>query len=84
MTPTGTPDEGVTFDLGDQAVLADPGWLSVRRTPAEVAVIRDGRLVITGDGRGLDDVRPSFLGRRLRHMSATISRMATVCDPVRV
>jgi beta-xylosidase len=67
VSPAPTPDEDVTFELDD------PGWLAVRRTPAEVARVADGRLVITGDGHGLDDPRPWFLGRRQRHMSATVS-----------
>jgi hypothetical protein len=69
VTPVATPDEDVVLD----AALDDPGWLSVRRTPAEVADGRGGRLAITGDGRDLDDPRPWFLGRRQRHMTATLS-----------
>ena len=69
VVPAPTPDEDVVFDLP----VDDPGWLAVRRTPTEVAVVENGRLVITADGRGLDDVRPWFLGRRLRHMTATVS-----------
>ena len=70
VTPAPTPDEDVAFDL---ARVDDPGWLAVRRTPAEIATVRDGRLALTGDGHGLDDPRPIFLGRRQRHMSATVS-----------
>ena len=73
VTPVPTPDEDLAYDLADPALLDDPGWLAVRRTPAEVAVVKDGRLVITGDGHDLDDPRPLFLGRRQWHMSATIS-----------
>nr|WP_281371795.1 hypothetical protein [Petropleomorpha daqingensis] len=47
--------------------------MSVRRTPVEVADVRAGSLVITGDGSDLDDPRPWFLGRRQRHMTATLS-----------
>lgn len=67
ISPSPTPDEDVTVGLGE------PGWLAVRRTPDEVATAVDGRLVLTGDGRDLDDPRPWFLGRRQRHMSATVS-----------
>jgi beta-xylosidase len=70
VTPTGTPDEDLKLDL---TTLDDPAWLAVRRTPAEVGEVRDGRLALTGDGHGLDSPRPSFLGRRLRHLTATIS-----------
>ena len=54
-------------------MLDDPGWLAVRCTPADVADVRNGRLAIAGDGRDLDDPRPWLLGRRQRHMSATVS-----------
>jgi hypothetical protein len=69
VTPTGTPDEDVAW----AADPADPAWLAVRRTPAEVAAVRDGRLVLTADGRDLDDPRPWFLGRRQRHLGAVLS-----------
>jgi beta-xylosidase len=69
VTPTGTPDEDVVVEPD----LLDPAWLSVRRTPVEVADVRAGSLVITGDGRDLDDPRPWFLGRRQRHLTATLS-----------
>jgi len=69
VEPTGTPDEEIVLaqDLGD------PAWLAVRRTPAEVADVRAGSLVVTADGRDLDDPRPWFLGRRQRHLTATLS-----------
>ncbi|KJK12392.1 glycoside hydrolase [Terrabacter sp. 28] len=73
VTPAPTPDEDVTMDLAGPAVLTDPGWLSVRRTPTHVAAVDGAGLVLTGDGRDLDDVVPCFLGRRQRHMSATVS-----------
>lgn len=73
VTPTPTPDEDVAFDLTDPTLLDEPGWLSVRRTPSEVAAVGNRGLVITGDGQDLDDVHPCFLGRRQRHLSATIS-----------
>jgi hypothetical protein len=69
VTPTGTPDEDVVVEPD----LLDPAWLSVRRTPVEVADVRAGSLVITGDGRDLDDPRPWFLGRRQRHLTAILS-----------
>jgi hypothetical protein len=69
VTPTGTADEAA----GLASDLADPRWLAVRRTPAEVADVRSGALVITSDGRDLDDPRPWFLGRRQRHMTAILS-----------
>jgi hypothetical protein len=70
ITPSGSPDEDVAIDLG---TLDDPAWLAVRRMPTEIAEVLDGRLVITGDGSGLDGSRPRFLGRRQRHMTAVVS-----------
>jgi beta-xylosidase len=76
VTSTGTPAEDVVLELS----LDDPAWLAVRRTPAEVADVRSGRFVLTGDGRGLDDPRPWFLGRRQRHMTATLSARVDASD----
>jgi hypothetical protein len=45
-------------------------WIAVRRTPDDVGTFADGRITILGDGRGLDDPRPSFVGRRQRHLDA--------------
>jgi xylan 1,4-beta-xylosidase len=64
-------DEEV-FDFADPSVLEDPGWLAVRATPGSVASVRDGRLAITGHA-GLDDPHPQFVGRRQRHLTATVS-----------
>ncbi|SHN43110.1 glycoside hydrolase family 43 protein [Cryptosporangium aurantiacum] len=53
--------------------LEDPGWLAVRRLPTSVGSVTGGRLVITADGTTLDDPRPWFVGRRQRHLRATVS-----------
>jgi xylan 1,4-beta-xylosidase len=68
---SGVEDEA--FDFTDPAALDDPGWLAVRTPPAEVASVTDGRLVITGDGSTLSDMRPRWVGRRQRHLTATVS-----------
>jgi xylan 1,4-beta-xylosidase len=60
------------FDFAGPAALEDPGWLAVRATPGSVASVSDGRLVITGYA-GLDDPHPQFVGRRQRHLTATVS-----------
>jgi xylan 1,4-beta-xylosidase len=60
------------FDFADPSALADPGWLAVRTTPGSVASMKDGRLAITGHA-GLDDPHPQFVGRRQRHLTATVS-----------
>ncbi len=71
LAPRDGVDEDV-FDFADPGVLADPGWLAVRTTPDAVAGVEDGRLRITGQV-GLDDAHPQFVGRRQRHLTATVS-----------
>jgi xylan 1,4-beta-xylosidase len=71
LAPRGAVDAEV-FDFADPAALEDPGWLAVRTTPGSVASVSDGRLVITGYA-GLDDPHPQFVGRRQRHLTATVS-----------
>jgi xylan 1,4-beta-xylosidase len=48
------------------------GWLAVRTPPESFGIIVDGRLSITGRA-GLDDPHPQFIGRRQRHLTATVS-----------
>ena len=57
-------------------------WVGVRRTPDEVATLDSGRLVITGDGSGLEARRPWFVGRRQRHLGATFSAVVDATDGV--
>ncbi len=71
LAPRDAVDEEV-FDFADPSALQDPGWLAVRTTPESVASVRDGRLSITGHA-GLADPRPQFIGRRQRHLTATVS-----------
>jgi xylan 1,4-beta-xylosidase len=71
LAPRDAVDEEV-FDFTDPPALEDPGWLAIRTTPESVASIVDGRLSITGRA-GLDDPRPQFVGRRQRHLTATVS-----------
>ena len=71
LAPRDAVEEEV-FDFADPSALDDPGWLAVRTTPASVASIVDGRLSITGRA-GLDDPHPQFVGRRQRHLTATVS-----------
>ena len=70
----------LTFDFTDPTALDDPGWISVRRTPHEVGSLtaRPGRLTVTADGSGLDSPRPWFVGRRVEHLTASISARVDV------
>jgi xylan 1,4-beta-xylosidase len=60
------------YHFTDRSALDEPGWLAIRTTPESVASIVDGRLSITGRA-GLDDPHPQFVGRRQRHLTATVS-----------
>jgi len=71
LAPPEAVEEEV-FDFADSSALEDPGWLAVRATPASVASIAGGRLLITGRS-GLDDPHPQFVGRRQRHLTTTVS-----------
>jgi beta-xylosidase len=56
----------------------DDGWLAIRQEPGHVAKFDvDGRLVLTGDGATMDDLRPHFVGRRQLNQTA---RFATTAD----
>jgi len=72
--------EEYVFDFADPAALDDPGWLAVRRTPDDVACLTTtpGRLTLTGDGSKLSATAPCFLGRRQRHLTASISTRVDV------
>ena len=72
--------EETVFDFADPASLDDPGWLGVRRTPDDVASLTEnpGRLTIIGDGSTLDAPRCRFLGRRQRHLTASVSTRVDV------
>jgi beta-xylosidase len=79
------PRDGVDeedFDLGDPAVLDDPGWLSVRATPGDVATVKGDQLLLEGDGSTLSSPRPRFLGRRQRHLTSTFTATLDVSGGV--
>ena len=65
--------EEETLDFTDPAALDDPGWLAVRTRPADVATLTGGRLTIVGDGSTLADMHPRWVGRRQRHLTATVA-----------
>jgi xylan 1,4-beta-xylosidase len=71
LAPRGAVEEE-SFHFTDPSALDRPGWLAVRTTPESVASIARGRLSITGRV-GLDDPHPQFVGRRQRHLTATVS-----------
>jgi xylan 1,4-beta-xylosidase len=68
---TGVEEE--VFDFADPSSLDDPGWLAIRTVPTEIAALSDGRLTITGDGSTLAETHPRWVGRRQRHLTATVS-----------
>ena len=72
---TVAPRAGRVLDVLDTSVpLERSGWISVRRTPAEVASVdAAGRLILTGHGTDLADPLPAFVGRRQSHIEATFS-----------
>ncbi|MFJ3772362.1 family 43 glycosylhydrolase [Streptomyces sp. NPDC090075] len=75
------PDtERTVFSFEDGATLDDPGWLAVRDIPGALARLRSGRLVLEGRGVGLEDPQPVFVGRRQRHLNATVSATVDVSD----
>jgi xylan 1,4-beta-xylosidase len=71
LAPRDAVDEE-SFDFADPRTLEKPGWLAVRATPGSVASVADGRLSITGRS-GLGAAQPQFVGRRQRHLRATVS-----------
>jgi xylan 1,4-beta-xylosidase len=74
LAPRGAIEETV-FDFADASTLDDPGWLAVRTTPTDVASMttRPGSLTIAGERSTLNAPRPQFIGRRQRHLTATVS-----------
>jgi len=72
LAPRPDPEE-LRFDFSNAATLEDPGWLAVRVPPADVATVVDGRLVITSGGADLTSQHPRFLGRRQRHLTASLA-----------
>lgn len=68
------------IDFREPGILDDPAWLGVRTRPADIASIVQNRLVLTGDGNGLSSLHPRFIGRRQRHLKATVM---TVIDASR-
>ncbi|NTV38384.1 MAG: glycoside hydrolase family 43 protein [Demequinaceae bacterium] len=68
------PRPGPMVEQIDLSRALDPGWMSVRRTPASV-VDQDavqGALTLHGDGAGMDALSPVFVGRRQLHQTATV------------
>ncbi|MFK3668953.1 family 43 glycosylhydrolase [Leifsonia aquatica] len=67
------PRDGIVeehFDLRSPADLAEPGWLAVGRTPAQLATFDADGLTLRGEGGGLDARLPVLLGRRQRHLDS--------------
>lgn len=64
--------EAPTFADDFDGTRLDPGWISVRRTPEEVAALSGGHLVLRGEARGMDHAAPTFVGRRQRLLEGRI------------
>ncbi len=76
--PTGHPVDAVTGAAPESRKIdlsrpLDHEWISVRRTPADVARTTPDGLVVTGSGSGLDARLPAFVGIRQRHEHLTFS-----------
>ncbi|GAA2713941.1 glycoside hydrolase family 43 protein [Actinoplanes palleronii] len=79
VEPVPSPDgEGVveeSFDFADPGALDDPGWLAVGRAPGQVGSLTEtpGRLTLHGVEGGMRAFRPSFVGRRQRHLTSVFT-----------
>lgn len=56
----------------------DGEWVAVRRLPADVARVADGRLTLSADGSTLFDPRPVFVGRRQEHLTNEVTARVDV------
>ncbi|MBT0773192.1 family 43 glycosylhydrolase [Kineosporia sp. J2-2] len=59
LAPRSPLTDVVTFDGP-----LDNRWIAPRRLPSVIGTVENGALRIEGDGSTLDDLRPSFVGRR--------------------
>lgn len=73
------PGEATFVDDFTAATLR-PDWISIRRYPAEISTVVDGKLVLHGDGATLDDQRPVFLGYRQQHQQMECSVVVAAGD----
>ena len=53
-------------------------FISIRRTPAQVLKPVDGGLQLTGNGLGMDDPAPAFVGRRQRRFDSRVELVADI------
>jgi beta-xylosidase len=60
----------------------DHEWIAVRRLPADVSTITDGRLVLTADGSTLADPQPVFVGRRQEHLTNEVTAALDVSNGI--
>ena len=76
---TGASRESLVIDLSRAL---DREWVAVRGTPAEVATRTPDGLVLTGEGVGLEAMRPSFVGFRQRHTRVSFSAAVNIAAGV--
>ncbi len=68
------PRPGPFLERIDLSQPLDPGWLSIRRTPASVVdqASVPGALTLHGEGTEMSAPAPVFVGRRQRHQTAAV------------
>jgi xylan 1,4-beta-xylosidase len=47
-------------------------WISLRQLPTDVAKLVEGGVVLTGNGQGLADLTPAWIGRRQRRLEGIV------------
>ncbi|WP_347976927.1 family 43 glycosylhydrolase [Microbacterium sp. ProA8] len=75
------PREGTHVEI-DFSEPLDGEWIAVRRLPADVSALTDGRLVLTADGSTLADPQPVFVGRRQEHLTNEVTVALDVSNGV--
>ncbi|MET8100869.1 family 43 glycosylhydrolase [Streptomyces sp. NPDC005236] len=71
--------EEADYDFTEASAFSDPVWIAVRRPATEFARTASGGLLISSAGStGLDGTHPAFLGRRQRHLTATVGAVFDV------
>lgn len=70
----GVPEFTDTFAAADLNL----EWVSVRQLPASVSRLESDGLHIVGNGKGMSDIRPAFVGRRQRRLEGIVKATVAV------